>query len=678
MTHQKSYKQHLPLLLLLATLFLAFALRFSRLDLAEFKSDEAGIARQALAVIHEREFPAAGPSSSQGPAHPPLQIYLLALPFAITRDPRLAVAVVALIHSAAVLMAYLLGARFFHRRVGLIAAFLFAVNPWAVYYARKMWTQNWPLATTLFVFCLFLLVVEGRRRALVGAGVALVALAGTHLGGLAFILVLLIVLFLFRSRVERRSLVIGSLVFLLFALPYLYHDATHDWESLRGFVDIGAGPVKVDLDAARFASWLSSGYHYQDLAGARYAQFLDGLPSLRWLDVIEMALLGLGVAYLVVRVISHARGGRERWMGSAGRDVVLLSWLVVPVLLQIRHSQPVYPHYFILLYPVQHLIIALLLSDGIDWLYRRFDRRLARWCVSGLVGLVIVIGGWQIYLEQDFIRFVARYDTPDGYGPVVGPLWRAASAAGEAASADGAEVLVVARGDNPVWDNVPAAFDVLLPRQLPHRFVDGQKALVFPNGPAVYIVSPEMEAVAAVLRGQTGAMLVTQIDAPGESPFLVFRRDNASRDDVLAGMTPLPQPRRLGNGVEMLAYRVGSVQPPAAAGNAPSGGTVGVTLAWWFDSASPPDADYHAFAHLVDAAGERRGQHDLSSFPSTAWQSGDLVLTHFQVQIDTPPPGEYWIRLGMYTYPDVVNVPVVDVAGNPAADAVLVGPISLP
>jgi hypothetical protein len=54
------------------------------------------------------------------------------------------------------------------------------------------------------------------------------------------------------------------------------------------------------------------------------------------------------------------------------------------------------------------------------------------------------------------------------------------------------------------------------------------------------------------------------------------------------------------------------------------------------------------------------------------------VLIHFQIEIDTEaPPGEYWVRMGMYTYPDVVNVPVLDTAGNPIADFMEVGPITL-
>ena len=673
MTDPKTTRQNRmrapALLLLLGIIVLAAGLRLSRLDLAEFKSDEAGVEREALALVNEGRFPAVGPSSSQGPAHPPLQIYLLAMPFAITQDPRLAVFLVAVVHIGAAVVIYLIGERFFDRRAGLIAAFLFAVNPWAVYYARKIWTQNWPLATTLFIFFLLLFVVERRSRALVGAALALVGLVGTHLGGIAFVIVAVPFLILFRGQIERRWFVIAVLILLLFALPYLHHDATHDWENLRGFFELGVGDVEIDLDAARFAMWLSSGFHLQDLTGARHVQFVDGLLDLRWLDVLAMALLGVGVIYLIFRVTRDLWRRHVGWKQSVGRDSIILLWLLVPVVLQTRHSQPVYPHYFILLYPVQFLIIGILLSDASDWARARLDPRLGRLILAGFVALLTIIAVWQVYLGQRFTHFVAQYDTPDGYGPAVGPLVKTASIAGDAAI-DGAEILVVAQGDHPAWDNLPSAFDVLLPREMPHRFVDGQKSLVFPQRPTVYIATPGVDRVSMTLAQLSGTAPVEDIKTPGEQVYRVFRRENQNRDDVLDGMTELALPRRFANGVEFLAYAVD--------GDEQSDATVELILAWWLDGPPPQDIDYHTFAHLLNADGERVGQRDLSGFSTSSWQTGDLVLTHFRIEIDADSfPGEFWARLGMYTYPDVVNVPVVDGAGNPVTDAVVVGPISL-
>jgi hypothetical protein len=54
------------------------------------------------------------------------------------------------------------------------------------------------------------------------------------------------------------------------------------------------------------------------------------------------------------------------------------------------------------------------------------------------------------------------------------------------------------------------------------------------------------------------------------------------------------------------------------------------------------------------------------------------VLTRFQIETSADaPPGEYWVNLGMYSYPDITAVPVLDAAGNPVADLVTVGPVVL-
>ena len=49
---------------------------------------------------------------------------------------------------------------------------------------------------------------------------------------------------------------------------------------------------------------------------------------------------------------------------------------------------------------------------------------------------------------------------------------------------------------------------------------------------------------------------------------------------------------------------------------------------------------------------------------------GDKVVSRFTVSRPGEAAGPLWMRTGMYTYPAVENVPVLDVAGNPCADAV--------
>ena len=39
------------------------------------------------------------------------------------------------------------------------------------------------------------------------------------------------------------------------------------------------------------------------------------------------------------------------------------------------------------------------------------------------------------------------------------------------------------------------------------------------------------------------------------------------------------------------------------------------------------------------------------------------------------PPGHYTMRVGMYTFPEMENQPLLDAAGLPAVDAVVLGPL---
>ncbi|RME13286.1 MAG: hypothetical protein D6802_01980, partial [Ardenticatenia bacterium] len=153
----------------LAIVALALLLRMAFPTLVEFKYDEANVVRRALAIAYEGERPAVGAISSVGTFHPPLHLYLAALPLRLWADPVALVLFLGFLGGVAVWMCYLLGRTYLGREVGLIAAYLFAVNSWAVYYTRKIWTQNNPLVTVLFFMALLAFVVQGRAWALSGA-----------------------------------------------------------------------------------------------------------------------------------------------------------------------------------------------------------------------------------------------------------------------------------------------------------------------------------------------------------------------------------------------------------------------------------------------------------------------------------------------------------------------------
>src|SRR5512136_366459 len=94
----------LPLVIVL----LAAGLRFYRLDLVEYKLDEANLSRMALDMAAGQGIPLRGIGSSVGLANGPLSVWLLAIPYAVSRSPIVATGLVAALNVLAVAMTFAL------------------------------------------------------------------------------------------------------------------------------------------------------------------------------------------------------------------------------------------------------------------------------------------------------------------------------------------------------------------------------------------------------------------------------------------------------------------------------------------------------------------------------------------------------------------------------------------
>ncbi|MEP7358434.1 MAG: hypothetical protein ABI847_14400, partial [Anaerolineales bacterium] len=118
-------------------------------------------------------------------------------------------------------------------------------------------------------------------------------------------------------------------------------------------------------------------------------------------------------------------------------------------------------------------------------------------------------------------------------------------------------------------------------------------------------------------------------------------------------LLPVPAPREasalLANGAELLG-----------AGQAGGGWQL-----WWRAPGPRPGEEYHVFAHLLDTAGQRVAQVDAPTYPGAAWRDGDRVVSQFAL------PAGARVRAGMYAYPSLAPVAVLDAAGNPAGDFLL-------
>jgi uncharacterized membrane protein len=127
----------------------------------------------------------------------------------------------------------------------------------------------------------------------------------------------------------------------------------------------------------------------------------------------------------------------------------------------------------------------------------------------------------------------------------------------------------------------------------------------------------------------------------------------------------------LGDQVKFLGYDLDATA-------AKPGGSLHLTIYW--QALIEMDTSYTVFTHLL--AGDNRiwGQKDGTPFdgirPTTSWALGEVIVDEYDVpiQVDTPP-GKYLIEIGMYELTTGQRLPVLDAAGTPQDNRIILGEV---
>jgi hypothetical protein len=389
---------------LAAILAVAAVVRLWRLDLMEFKADEAQACRLALAVVDHlrgaapagQAFPLVGLLSSVGVPNPPLFIYLLALPLAVVRDPLAAAAAIALSNVAAVGLCYLIGRRYFSPFVALTSAALYALAPWAVIFSRKIWAQDLlPVLLGGFLLAAHAFLVERRPRALAWLLVLAAAAMQLHLSALILAGALAALLFAGRAAIRARWLVLGAVAALALCAPYLLHLAHtrgSDFAHLGAWRHESARLVPAEdrlLWALRFPL---------SITGADQTDALVGTQA-PWVFPFSLATGLMAFGGLLWRC------GRDRRTPLFSSRLLLAAWFVLPTLGLAATGAVPFIHYFIVLYPLAFLGLAAALEAGWRW----------RPALSGTV-LAVCLAGYA-WLDAGLYRTVTgRGGAPGDYG----------------------------------------------------------------------------------------------------------------------------------------------------------------------------------------------------------------------------------------------------------------------
>ena len=112
-----------------------------------------------------------------------------------------------------------------------------------------------------------------------------------------------------------------------------------------------------------------------------------------------------------------------------------------------------------------------------------------------------------------------------------------------------------------------------------------------------------------------------------------------------------------------------------------TGDTLAVHLVWL--AREPMAESYKVFIHVIDDQGKLLAQADSRpqgyASNTNRWIPGQVVADRFEVPLPPDvPPGRYQVRVGLYNEADGQRLPVLDAAGEPVDNQVLLGYLELP
>ncbi|MCA9950857.1 MAG: hypothetical protein KDE48_14500 [Anaerolineales bacterium] len=662
--NETAVSRRTEIILISLLLIAAAVLRMGWPGLTEFKADEARLLALALDMA-EGQFALRGISSSVGFPNFPASVWIYSIPLFVWPHPYAATIFTGLLNTAAIAASYWFVRRYWGISAALAATLMLTVSPWAIIFSRKIWAQNLlPLFIVGWAIGAALAFVERRQKYIWLHFVCLALSVQIHLAAIALVPVTVILLIIFWQRVSWKSVLIGALLAAFTIVPFLTYIG-RTWQQTGIPPGLPSGTISaLTLDAFNLTTMLSLGTNIHSLAGPEaFRVYLTQLPPMTWVYVIWASLILGGIALFIGRLF-------VQWEHRATQvGLIVLLWLLVPPLFFLWHSTPVFLHYFIATLPAQFILAGVAFSCiayGVRRIWPQSTPHAIRNIHILSWSVLLTTAIFQLFAIVSLLNFVSTTNTPAAMGT---PLAFKLAAVDEAkqllAETNAREILAVGPGEFPKVDDFPAVYAVLL-RDTPHRFVDSRRDALFPAQDAVVLLDgKEMGNVWTgdlYLDTVTSASLSTSVSItefplrPGEGSLYVL---SLPGDAKPAPETAVEPPILLANWVNLLGHDGLEI-------------VEGETAVWqvhWRTGDNPDPAGYQFFNHLIDSNGERISQLDAPAFAPNQWRAGDILISRFLLPMPESIIEPLTMRTGMYQYPSLENVPLLDVAGNPYNDA---------
>ncbi len=595
---QISHRDALHLLLILA---LAAVMRFGRSDIVEYFHDDAMLATLALQTADGTRWPLTGILSSTGIPNSPVSVYLLTIPFAIKADPRFAIHFVMLLNVIGVGLLWFLARMLASVRVAGVVGFVYAINPWAALFSRKLWAQELHTPLILLGFILLLYGLWHRRaprraRSLAQALALPILLFALqfHFAAWSLLPAILLALWLGRRRLILRAAVMAALLSILVLLPYA--------AGLAETLDHDPSRVSDAVGRSTVGSFAFSAAPLGDLA-----MLAAGVGLETWLAPAQAELLAsryppltsINFIFNYVLAFAAAVGCLACFKRAPKRAMFIALWAFAPALMLSTGWTPSYVHYQIPSIPA----LALLTGFGFEWLLQRLAAKpIAKWLAWAAFVLILTLQFWQWHSALSYVA-----EAHVAYPGFTTPLGNLMPLRERLRHAD--DVLVISQGmawnlhhevavwDTLLWDDVTCA-----------RVIKPQGYAVFPAHAFTALVAPDapLEPRDSLYAQPDYERYPTRL---GDRGYYVF--DWGGAPDWTGPSINSIDARLFSNGVQLTGYALHAGE---------------VYLEWRLPGRRA-GMDYQYSAQIYAETGERLGQWDGRFWHGRHWCAGDRLLT---------------------------------------------------
>lgn len=595
---------------LVAIMLVAALLRFADIGAIRHNIDHAYTIWQALDTLEHGSLPVIGQSTSVLFANPALTGYLFVPVLALTRSAVAVYVFVLALNTAGVYFGYRAATDLTQKRwLGLIAAWLMAVNPWVIEFSRTTWVQCLlPFLMSLTAWLLFPVLLGKARhpdRRLAGALATAAVTALTWLLSFFIAAPIAVLLWVFRRNVPRKGFLIGAglcaaatAVFILGLLS----------NPTAGFARVGnftSEPARLKSDALLHAVRLVTGSEFAVVKSA-------ALPDAGAWQTAER-VVHTGLLTLLVVGVGFAVNAARKPASTRGAAVIVLVWFFLPVAAMSYNGSPIHPHYLLLSLPAGVVLAA--------WGAGVFLRQAA-----GRVLVAAFLMGAGAVSGMNSLR--ATQETRQALGDDVAlaiPL------------EDGLKVGAAINAHRPengaVFANIePWVLSSFAGRTLPVvQETRAPSVFIVPNAGGLYItLTRDAPAIPQF------AQEVERVVLSNGYRFTISRFAAGGAD--LSGIThPAAVPSA--QGITFAGYDLVSN----------TRGTAWTLTTYWRVDDSNPQANRDAFgtfAHIFDARGERLQIVDGYMIPGYLWNAGDVHV--HQMRFRVPRNAEFTVGIGQF------------------------------